>query len=122
MGLWTFTGVSVTPVGSAKRQTGQNVEPTKNPVTITFSPTNEIPEKAGSSASGGYLRVTAPPNFQFVEEPDTNHECSSALLFMETGGATTFGTSDIRCLVDNSVKLELYIEGDKPVMSGKEYT
>ena len=52
-------------MSTARRQKGDGISSTKNPITVTFRPHNEVPEKCETCATGGFLRITAPNKFEF---------------------------------------------------------
>jgi hypothetical protein len=103
--IWTFTGMSMDTVSTAKSQTGLSVTRTENPVTIVFTPYKSVP------APGGLLVVESPDGagFEFVA---TNEECQVEIYGTgRTDEAPLFGSNDLHCRVPSADRLELEFMG-----------
>lgn len=76
--LWTFKRVQVVAASDARSTPLASEEKLKNPITITFRPYNAI------KRMGMRIKVTAPPNFEFVHD---NYECIMMVQTITESGA-----------------------------------
>jgi len=108
--LWTFSRTSITTVSTAKSSPLSGAIWMRNPTTFTFRPRNTV------QGAGMIIKVTAPENFQIVQD---NDECSIIMQpLTDNGGgpddppATNFtappsslwGQADVGCTVDTATR------------------
>ena len=104
--LWTFTGVSVDSVSTARSYSYTDAVKVQNPVTFQFKPFNQIHPDKPEPNSGGLIRITAPPAFAFAH---VNFECQAFMEalpyndeFSVSQPGKRWGQSDTNCRIDEA--------------------
>eukprot|EP00930_Biecheleria_cincta_P092360 TRINITY_DN8222_c0_g6_i1.p1 TRINITY_DN8222_c0_g6~~TRINITY_DN8222_c0_g6_i1.p1 ORF type:complete len:3282 (-),score=484.47 TRINITY_DN8222_c0_g6_i1:314-10159(-) len=116
--IWTYTGMTVTPVGTQKTDTRPGTTKTEVPVRFTFTPFSRVPFKVGTEKYGGVLIITAPAGFEFLQ---TNDVCRAILYLSD--GSLTFQENEYACRVESKIRLLLYMAGDRNALEGgKSYS
>jgi len=128
--LWTFSRTSVATVGTARSSPRSGSLWLRNPVTLTFRPHNSV------GGVGMKIKVTAPENFQIVQD---NDECSIIMQPLPDDGGgpgdppptnftappTSFwGQADVDCTVDVPARrimtARILAEG-RDLIAGRDY-
>lgn len=117
--IWTMTQISIASVTQAKTPPSQTGSPPPTLVSINFVPYNSIPARALGQATGGMLRVVAPPGFNFFGTGGALSACTVNLF--PVGGAP-FLPAQYQCLVDAGQAINVAMTSDLSIQGGTLYT